>query len=388
MKISESTAQSIYVLRLTPIIKKIIKKKKWKIKEDNFQVILRLTVEKFYKFKPDDFIGLTDEDILYEIYRLFESGPLADYLFSLDGLLSKRSNYDIRHKETLRLFLKEYFELFFPEMATTMNFDSVIFMDKELIALFGGEHRITDALILIEITVKNESKWIMIHWEQQSNREPLFEERMFHCFCGIYFQYRKLIFPIAMFTDTAKWEKPIPKNYKLKVMDHLINEYHYKLIKLKNYKANEFEKRAQKHPLAYAYLPLTDYDNSERLYIKAKAVNGVLKNFPDGTRRASLISLIDELVPLNKDEKKEYNKLINDNLETFKEVYMFKSVEDYLLHKGREEGREEGKEEGREETLIRLIEAGLLTGNKVMQATALLGIKNTLLDNKSKRVHG
>jgi len=83
---------------------------------------------------------------------------------------------------------------------------------------------------------------------------------------------------------------------------------------------------------------------------------------------------------------------------------MFKSVEDYLLHKGREEGREEGKkegkkegkeegkeegrEEGKKETLIRLIEAGLLTGNKVMQATALLGIKNTLLDNKSKRVHG
>ncbi|KPA18752.1 hypothetical protein MHK_001032 [Candidatus Magnetomorum sp. HK-1] len=58
---------------------------------------------------------------------------------------------------------------------------------------------------------------------------------------------------------------------------------------------------------------------------------------------------------------------------------MFKSVEDYILYKGREEGREE--------TLLRLIEAGLLTGNQSMQAAALLGLKNipTVLNKKDSR---
>ncbi|KPA18237.1 transposase, partial [Candidatus Magnetomorum sp. HK-1] len=210
MEVSQATIQTIYTLRLTPIIQNVFKKKNWTVGKKDFQRILSLTFENFSKFQPDTFIGLTDEDLIYELYNQFESGPLADFLFSIEGLQVRRSNYDIRHKETLRLFLREYFELFFPDLAAKMNFNSVMFMDKELIALFGGEHRITDALILIEIIVNDESKWIMIHWEQQSNKQSLFEERMFHCFCGIYFQYRKLVFPIAMFTDTAKWEKPIP----------------------------------------------------------------------------------------------------------------------------------------------------------------------------------
>ena len=31
---------------------------------------------------------------------------------------------DVRHKDTLRLFLQEYFELFFPRLAPDMNFKS------------------------------------------------------------------------------------------------------------------------------------------------------------------------------------------------------------------------------------------------------------------------
>ncbi|KPA12693.1 hypothetical protein MHK_007104, partial [Candidatus Magnetomorum sp. HK-1] len=148
MEVSQATIQTIYTLRLTPIIQNVFKKKNWTVGKKDFQRILSLTFENFSKFQPDTFIGLTDEDLIYELYNQFESGPLADFLFSIECLQVRRSNYDIRHKETLRLFLREYFELF--------------------------------------------------------------EERMFHCFCGIYFQYRKLVFPIAMFTDTAKWEKPIP----------------------------------------------------------------------------------------------------------------------------------------------------------------------------------
>ncbi|ETR72265.1 MAG: hypothetical protein OMM_07611 [Candidatus Magnetoglobus multicellularis str. Araruama] len=85
-----------------------------------------------------------------------------------------------------------------------------------------------------------------------------FEEEMFHSFCGLYFQYRKLIFPIAMFTDQARWEKPISATYKLKLLDYPINEYHYHQIKLKSYDSETFEALAKTNPLAYAYLPAID----------------------------------------------------------------------------------------------------------------------------------
>jgi len=54
--------------------------------------------------------------------------------------------------------LREYFELFFPNLAEKMNFDTAQFLDKELIALFGDsdlidQHKIADSLIMIEISL-------------------------------------------------------------------------------------------------------------------------------------------------------------------------------------------------------------------------------------------
>ena len=80
---------------------------------------------------------------------------------------------DLRHKETLRLFLREYFELFFPELAPHMAFPTAQFLDKELIALFGEKEvqTHTDALILIAIELDGRKEWILIHWEQQTERQ-------------------------------------------------------------------------------------------------------------------------------------------------------------------------------------------------------------------------
>ena len=53
------------------------------------------------------------------------------------------NRFDIRHKETLTLFLREYFELFFPDLVDKIRFETARFLDKELIALFekDGEKR-------------------------------------------------------------------------------------------------------------------------------------------------------------------------------------------------------------------------------------------------------
>ena len=70
----------------------------------------------------------------------------------------KHSNFDIRHKETLTLFLREYFEMFFPDIAKIMKFETARFLDKELIALFGkpdgqqndqDQHRIADVSLFL-----------------------------------------------------------------------------------------------------------------------------------------------------------------------------------------------------------------------------------------------
>jgi hypothetical protein len=381
MEISQTTYQQIFALRLEPLVQNIFKKKKWRIAKTSSKRVLDLVVQQFISLKIDEFMVLTDDNLLYQIYQMLESRPIADYLASIDLIEIKRSNFDIRHKETLRLCIQEYFKLFLPNLASKMNFDTIQFLDKELIALFGGEHRITDALILVKVIIDNKEQTILIHWEQQSNRKTLFEEGMFHSFCGIYFQFRKLVFPIAMFTDQARWEKPIKDSYKLKLLDYPINEYHYHLIKLKSYKSDDFEKIAEKNPLAFAYLPLTDYDKAKRPYIKAKAVNGILTNYPDGQKRATLISLVDESIQLNPDEQKTFDQVINEYPNKYQEVKMFQSLEEYLLYKGKtsglEEGRKEGRKEGQEELIARLIELEILKESQIGQILPVLGLHDT-----------
>ncbi len=295
----------------------------------------------------------------------------------------KRSKFDIRHKETLTLFLKEYFELFFPDLAEKIQFDTAIFLDKELIALFGEkekqknsteeEYRITDALILVQIILDGKPEWILIHWEQESQKKKKFEERMFHYFCGIYFTYRIIVFPIAMFTDSAKWRKPVSDKYEISLLQYPINEFTYRIIKLKSYKSGEFEKKMDENPLAAAYLPLTDYPKKERPAIKAKAMKGIAK-VPAGKKQTTLFSLIQESIKLDSKEEKQFRKLVRDN-PMYKEVNMLESIEEVGIEKGIEIGMEKGmkKEQIRtsEDIAKNLLLSGKLTKQEIARITSV-----------------
>jgi len=73
--------------------------------------------------------------------------------------------YDLRHKETIRLFLREYFELFFPDLAGHMRFDTAQFLDKELLGPFRGKGKDArlraDALVLIEMELSGRTELIL-----------------------------------------------------------------------------------------------------------------------------------------------------------------------------------------------------------------------------------
>jgi len=188
---------------------------------------------------------------------------------------------------------------------------------------------------------------------------------MFHYFCGIYFKFRKPVFPIAMFTDPGKWKKPVKSRFSLALLKYPVNEFTYHIIKLKDYKAEEFEKQAEKNPLAAAYLPLTDYPEKYRPEIKAKAMKGIAK-LPPGQRQATLFSLIQESIPLNSGEEKEFQELVRDN-PIYKEVKMLQSVKDV--------GIEEGIQEGRLQALIatakNLLKSRKLTKKEIAEMTGL-----------------
>ncbi|KPA19156.1 hypothetical protein MHK_000640 [Candidatus Magnetomorum sp. HK-1] len=68
----------------------------------------------------------SDKMLYYQIAQVLEKEPAISILNvnSEQKFVKKRSKFDIRHKETIRLFLREYFELFFPELARTLQIQS------------------------------------------------------------------------------------------------------------------------------------------------------------------------------------------------------------------------------------------------------------------------
>ncbi|KPA17016.1 hypothetical protein MHK_002766, partial [Candidatus Magnetomorum sp. HK-1] len=290
------SVMDLYRLRIQPILDRILKQKKLKIEDDVYDKIVTLLLT---SLQLKDLMKFSDINLNHQIRHLLEKDEISAIIDSGTTFKKTISKFDIRHKEALRLYLKEYFNLFFPKLAQFMHFETAEFKDKELISLFGDHEdpeqlKIADMLIMIQITINQSLQWIMIHWEQQGQKQTNFDERMFHLFSGIYYQFRRIVLPIAMFTDKAKWRKPVNKTYKMKLHDIPINDFSFQLIKLKEFKAEEFEKKAPNNPLTWAYLPLTDYPKEKRVEIKAKAITGIAKTAETEKGKATLASLVDQ----------------------------------------------------------------------------------------------
>ncbi len=171
-----------------------------------------------------------------------------------------------------------------------------------------------------------------------------------------------------MFTDAAKWRKPVKDKFTLSLLQYPIFEFSYRLIKLKKYRAEEFEKRMEDNPLAAAYLPLTDYPKKERPAIKAKAIKGITK-LPQGRKRATLFSLIEESIKLTGEEEKQFQKIVRTD-PLYQEVKMLQSVEEVGYERGLEQGLEQGLQ-ALKKTAKNLLMSGKLTKQEIAGVTGL-----------------
>jgi hypothetical protein len=351
--------KSAYYLRILPAIDRLIKHEELSLEKQDEKALKTFCLKEMEQIPFKEVMKLTDANLTKQLKYVFSQPKAVKILSTVSHKWTKPNNFDIRHKETIRLHLKEYFELFFPELAKRMDFDTAEFKDKELIALFGDQDQFkyTDALILIKIKLDAGEDWILIHWEHMGYKPSVFEERMLHYFCGIYFQYRKTVLPIVMFTDPAKWIKPVSNTYKMELPDYPIVDFHYNIIKLKDYSPETLIQIDPSNPLVWAYLPLTDFPKEDRPIIKAKAESGVLKTAKNDRQKATLLSLIDQTLSLTRSENEQYLKLIEKHND-LKEVNMHESIEEWLNKKITQQAMKEAMKEA--DVTIRKVEQSIM----------------------------
>lgn len=101
-------------------------------------------------------------------------------------------------KELLRVFFREFLELFFPVIATRLRFDTVQFLEQEVFTDFPeGDPRRADTIAQVE-TLDGAPEVVLFHVEVENVYRNEFLARMWEYYSLIRLRTKLQVYPIAI----------------------------------------------------------------------------------------------------------------------------------------------------------------------------------------------
>lgn len=264
----------------------------------------------------------------------------------------KNIDHDGLYKELLRVFFREFMELFFVEAAEQIDFAHVEFLSEEVVVdIAGGVRKRLD--ILVKTRLKGEEMFILVHTEPQSYYEKEYPERMFIYAARLYEKYRLRVLPIALLSHRRKVEEPDGFGWSLPFLNVL--QFRYYRLQLRKYNWREFIQ--SDNPVAAALLSSMDYNNEEKVQLKVEFVRMMMRLELDPAKAAMLTAFFDTYLPLKKEEHKQVQEEIR---RIYGEGGYVMKLESGWAKLAREEGREEGKEEVARQMIAERLDAALI----------------------------
>ena len=94
-------------------------------------------------------------------------------------------DHDRLFKELLSTFFLEFLDLFFPNVTSYLEPDSITFLDKEVFTdVTAGEQYEAD--LIAKVQFRNQESFFLIHVENQAKAQTDFSKRMFRYFARLY----------------------------------------------------------------------------------------------------------------------------------------------------------------------------------------------------------
>jgi predicted transposase YdaD len=267
-------------------------------------------------------------------------------------------SYDQLFKTVLEWLLRDFMELFFPEAAARLDFQTLRFVDKEAFAnVPDGTVREADVVARLH-THEGEPELVLVHIEIQTEPEGDFPHRMFEYYSILRLHYRIPVFPVVVYLRHGPSSRIAEYRESLFEQDLLVFRYH--TLALARLPAEEY---VETGPLGAALSALMAVSGN-RARVRLSMLERVVQSELDQALKYLLVNVIETFFELSGEDAEEYRRLLSR-----KEYRAVQEVEltwaDRLMEKGREEGREEGREAGREagvregkrETLLRQLTA-------------------------------
>jgi predicted transposase YdaD len=266
----------------------------------------------------------------------------------------------LRQQELISTFFIEFLELFLPELASSIEPDSVTFREQEyFVDLVDGEKKIID--LLAEVKLAGEDATILIHIEPQSTERPIFPQRMFFYFSRLHQKHLKRIYPIAIFSYDQPFETG-KTQYKVEFPSLKVLEFNFTAIQLNRLNWRDFIDRP--NPVAAALMAKMAIEVKDRPKVKAECLRLLVTLKLDPAKTELISQFVDTYLWLNAQEEATFQAEIDTMDVGQKEEIM------QVTTSWEEKGIVKGKDEERQTIALNLLRQGLAI-EAIAQATGL-----------------
>jgi Putative transposase, YhgA-like len=219
-------------------------------------------------------------------------------------------DHDQNFKELISTFFLEFLDLFFPEVARSIDPNSVVSLQQEYFAdLVEGEEKIVD--LLFSVKRLGADTTFLIHIEAQSDSRINFNRRMFFYFARLHQKHLEPIFPIVIFSfDEPK--RAEPDTYSVECSDFKVLDFHFKTIQLNRLSWRDYIN--QPNPVAAALMSKMKIAKKDRPKVKAECLRLMLTLRLDPAKTRLVSKFVDTYLRLDSREEQTFRAEI-DKLE-------------------------------------------------------------------------
>jgi predicted transposase YdaD len=270
--------------------------------------------------------------------------------------------HDPRFKKLLQEFFAEFFRLFFPEWAERFNFNSVVWLDKEILSdALQGESRVLDVVAKLATLEpvpspdrRSPDSWVaLIHVEiEAADTVAPLRQRMFHYYEPLRRRHGLPVLPIGLYLrvglEGIGWEV-----YEERFWDHELVRFSYAYVGLPALDAEQYVR--QDNWLGVALAALMKVTRERRIELAGEAL-GRLVHCPENAYRKSLLcECVSAYVPLDEDQRRQYEEMLRNHPDSGVQA-MQTGFLDHIEQRGIQLGMQQGKLEGQRELLRQQLE--------------------------------
>ncbi len=268
--------------------------------------------------------------------------------------------YDALFKRLLKTFFRSFVELFFPEVASQIQWDSIEFLDKEeqsQEAEGQSFHRTADIVVKVS-TIDGNEEIILIHVEIEHPWRSTFPFRMFEYFMLLRLSHRLPIFPIAILPERRV--KPFEvESYHEGLFGYETLIYNYFHIGLPGLQVGDYW--TDKNPISWAFSAFMDRGNQDKIQMMGECYRRVYESSHSDDEKILLLDFIRTYYQLSANEVEGFQSLLRQG--TYQEVReMELSYYGKLAQEATEEGLQRGIQQGIQQGIQRGIQQGIQQG--------------------------